>query len=115
MTADTAGTESWYAVRCVFQWDTPGAPLYEERLTLWQAGSADEAIERAEDEAGTYADDNGLRYLELAQCYTLATDGRPGDGDEVFSLLRESQLGREDYLDHYFDSGTERQGAVAEE
>lgn len=45
-----------------------------------------EAIGRAEGEARSYAEENGLRYLELAQCYQRATTGRPGDGDEVFSI-----------------------------
>ncbi|MET8625962.1 hypothetical protein ABZW30_19780 [Kitasatospora sp. NPDC004669] len=110
-----ATEESWFAVRCVFQWHASEGALYEERLTLWQAGSLDEAITRAEDEARTYASENGLRYLELAQCYHLATEGRPGDGDEVFSLLRGSRLNGDAYLDHYFSTGHERQGTVAEE
>lgn len=104
-----AAGESWYAVRCVFRWEASGGPLYEERLTLWLAGSMDEAIGRAEAEARRYAGENGLQYLELAQSYRLATDGRPGDGDEVFSLLRESRLDGEAYLDRYFDTGQERQ------
>ncbi|MET8543483.1 hypothetical protein ABZW03_22960 [Kitasatospora sp. NPDC004799] len=116
MPANTAAAKSWYAVRCVFHWNTAGdSPLYEERLTLWRARSTDEAIRRAEDEARTYARDNGHHYLELAQCYALATDGRPGDGDEVFSLLRESRLDADAYLDRHFDTGEERQGTVVEE
>ncbi|MFG2848748.1 hypothetical protein ACGF12_37195 [Kitasatospora sp. NPDC048296] len=106
---------SWYAVRCVFRWDASEGPCYEERLTLWQAGSADGAIARAEDEARRYASENGLRYLEFAQSYHLATDGRPGDGDEVFSLLRDSRLDRDAYLDHYFDTGQEHQTTTTED
>ncbi|MFF2147435.1 hypothetical protein [Kitasatospora sp. NPDC058190] len=78
-------------------------------------GSTDGAIARAEDEARRYASENGLRYLELAQSYRLATDGRPGDGDEVFSLLRGSRLDGEAYLDRFFDTGQERQGTTAGE
>ncbi len=111
---DTADEKSWYAVRCVFQWDDwEGAP-YEERLTLWQADSGERAIARAEDEARTYAGENGHRYLGLAQCYRLATAGRPEDGDEVFSLLRDSPLDEEAYLDRYFDTGHEHQGTTIE-
>ncbi|MEU1231662.1 hypothetical protein [Streptomyces sp. NPDC005828] len=102
--------ESWYAVRCVFQWVAwEGAP-YEERLTLWRAESMEQAIARAEGEARIYAGESGHRYLELAQCYRLAVDGRPGDGDEVFSLVRDSPLDEEAYLDQYFDTGHEHQG-----
>ncbi|MFD9502381.1 hypothetical protein [Streptomyces sp. NPDC060035] len=113
--ADMADEKSWYAVRCVFQWDAGEDAPYEERLTLWQAASMGEAIARAEGEAQTYAEENGHRYLELAQCYRLATAGRPGDGDEVFSLLRDSPLGEEAYLDHYFDTGREHQATTTDE
>jgi hypothetical protein len=104
--------KSWYAVRCVFRWKAAENALYEERLTLWQAASADGAIARAEEEARTYAADNGLHYLELAQCYRLPVEGRPGDGDEVFSLLRESPLDEDAYLDRHFDTGRERQSSA---
>ncbi|MEU8775448.1 hypothetical protein [Streptomyces sp. NPDC048606] len=113
-TADIADEKAWYAVRCVFRWDVVDDTTYEERLTLWQAVSMSQAAARAEDEARTYAGENGLRYLELAQCYRLATGGRPGDGDEVFSLLRDSPLDEESYLDRYFDTGGEHQGTVTE-
>ncbi|MBV2156470.1 hypothetical protein [Kitasatospora sp. SUK 42] len=106
--ANEADEQSWYAVRCVFQWNGRGG-TYEERLTLWRAASADEAISRAENEAHDYARDNGHLYMGLAQSYHLATDGRPGDGDEVFSLLRDSHLDGDAYLDRYFDTGDERQ------
>ncbi|MFC1438949.1 hypothetical protein ABUW04_11815 [Streptacidiphilus sp. N1-10] len=111
---DLAEEKSWYAVRCVFHWDAWEGTPYEERLTLWQAASMDEAIARAESEARTYAGEWGHRYLELAQCYRLATAGRPGDGAEVFSLLRDSLLGEEAYLDHFFDTGQEHQGTTTE-
>ncbi|MGV9264961.1 hypothetical protein ACWDRR_09890 [Kitasatospora sp. NPDC003701] len=113
--AGVADETSWYAVRCVFHWDACEGTPYEERLTLWQAVSTNRAIARAEAEARTYAEENGLRYLGLAQCYRLATEGRPGDGDEVFSLLRDSSLDGEAYLDRYFDTGHERQGTTTGE
>ncbi|MFJ4776371.1 hypothetical protein [Streptomyces sp. NPDC088762] len=113
--ADMADEKSWYAVRCVFQWDAGESTPYEERLTLWQATSMDEAIARAESEAHTYAGENGHHYLELAQCYRLATPGRPGDGDEVFSLLRDSPLDGQAYLDRYFDTGQEHQAITPQQ
>lgn len=105
----------WYAVRCIFRQqfleDLEGADasIYEERITLWRARSGDHAIELAEEEAGEYAAllEAGVEYLGLAQSYRLADE--PGHGSEVFSLLRESELDREAYLDTFFDTGTERQ------
>ncbi|MFE3760786.1 hypothetical protein ACFXPI_03335 [Streptomyces sp. NPDC059104] len=97
----------WYGVRCVFEWMTGDGRSYEERITLWQAASADEAMALAEGEAETYAADNGFAYLGFAQSYRLG--GTPGSGAEVFSLLRNSALEPNAYLDAFFDTGTERQ------
>lgn len=104
-------TSDWYAVRCVFAvigLSEGGETTYEERVTLWQAGSPDEAIERAEAEAEDYAE--GLTqatYLGLAQSFKLFDF--PAEGVEVFSLMRDSDLAPSDYLDAFFDTGTERQ------
>jgi hypothetical protein len=105
---------SWYAVRCVYRsaWTetpegvTPDEQLYEERITLWQATSLEEAIALAEAEALDYAGDMD-EYLEIAQAYQLL-DG-PKHGEEVFSLMRSSALDPDEYLDAFFDTGTERQ------
>ena len=105
----------WYAVRCIFrhryleELEGAEAIVYEERVTLWRARSIDHAIEQAEEEAARYAAvmESGDEYLGLAQAYELADE--PGHGAEVFSLLRESQLDHETYLDTFFDTGTERQ------
>ncbi|MGZ6827281.1 MAG: DUF4288 domain-containing protein [Mycobacteriales bacterium] len=104
---------SWYAVRCVFRtmWTetaegvTPDEQLYEERITLWQAGSAEEAIALAEEEAVDYAGDED-EYLDLAQAFRLYDS--PGHGAEVFSLMRTSPLEPDAYLDAHFDTGSER-------
>ena len=72
---------SWFAVRCVFDHNKnrPGGPrdlgrgehAYEERVTLWFAGSSDEAIELAETDAEQYATAAGCDYTGLAQSYWL--------------------------------------------
>ncbi|TDW71097.1 hypothetical protein [Kribbella pratensis] len=106
----------WFAVRCVFASGWPpdrSTPLYEERITLWLAASAEEAIERAEVEAIEYAgaiEESPDTYLGIAQSYRLADT--PGDGAEVFSLMRSSVLEPDEYLDAFFDTGTERQKTV---
>jgi hypothetical protein len=107
---------SWYSVRCVFAvgWPPEAAgKTYEERITLWHASSAEEAIARAEAEALEYAaviEEAPSTYTGLAQCYQLVDE--PGDGAEVFSLMRASQLEPDAYLDRFFDTGAERQGHV---
>lgn len=116
----SAGALQWFGIRCVFR-DPPaglwashdlrsGESAYEERITLWRAASAEEAIERGEAEAREYASALEHEYLGLAQSYRLADE--PGDGAEVFSLIRESRLPPGDYLDTFFDTGSECQRSV---
>jgi hypothetical protein len=101
---------AWFGVRCIFRFDPSehgDASLFEERVTIWQAESFDEAIELAEAEAEEYA--RGLcTYLGLAQAYELVEG--PGHGQEVFSLMRESFLGDDDYLEAFFTTGSEAEG-----
>ena len=103
----------WYAVRCVVasRWPPEAAEtVYEERITLWQARTADEAIERAEAEARAYAaaiEGTPATYLGLAQSFHLVDS--PADGAEVFSLMRVSELRPSSYLNRHFATGTERQ------
>jgi plasmid replication initiation protein len=99
----------WYAVRSVFQ--TPGETdhAYEERITLWQASTSDEALSRAEAEAEEYAEFADVVHLSgFAQVYPLA-DAPPRDGTEVFSLVRDSALPSNAYVDRFFVTGQERQ------
>ncbi len=94
----------WYSVRHVIQ----NSPAFEERITLWQADNADQAIQLALAEAAEYAKSlfDG-KVLAFAQVYELCESAQ--DGREVFSLIRESDLPPDDYLNAYFDTGRERQ------
>jgi hypothetical protein len=68
------------------------------------------AIERAESEAREYATsitDSPDTYLSLAQAYRQPDV--PGDGAEVFSLVRVSKLKPTAYIDRFFDTGKERE------
>lgn len=101
----------WFSVRCVFQ--VSGAGAYEERITLWKVREFSEAISCAENEAREYSETlDGLEYLGLAQGFLLADE--PGQGSEVFSLIRESDLSKDEYLDTFFDTGTEHQTRIHE-
>jgi hypothetical protein len=98
----------WYGVRCVFRWCGRENQPYEERITLWRAASAAQAIELADREARDYARDNRFEHLDFAQAFALSED-RITQGTEVFSLLRDSHLKPDSYLDNYFDTGGEHQ------
>jgi hypothetical protein len=98
--------QSWFTVRCVLHLRDRGA--YEERITLWRAATFDDAIAHAEREVRDYASQlDTTEYTGLAQVYHLCEP--PSEGAEVFSLIRDSQLAPDVYLDAFFDTGSERQ------
>jgi len=99
----------WYCVRCVFK--RRDRPQYEERMTVWRAASFEAAIERAEAEALEYQAVSEFEYLRLAQAYDLKTS-LIEDGSEIFSLIRTSALGPDEYINRFFDTGTEAQSPL---
>ncbi|TNM59800.1 hypothetical protein FHN55_20090 [Streptomyces sp. NP160] len=107
-------TSGWTSVRCVFRFlDEGGTATYEERITVWQTDDVDRAITWAEREALEYATPPGTweaerpEYLGLAQAFQLIDPAR--HGGEIFSLVRDSDLEPTAYLNHFFDTGRERQ------
>jgi hypothetical protein len=101
----------WFGVRCIFKDARNG--IYEERITLWRANDFSDAISQAENEALEYAAIfESVSYLGLAQGFSLTEE--PGHGSEVFSLMRESDLSDEEYLDTFFSAGSERQHKIEE-
>jgi len=116
---DAEEETNWYAVRSVFRAQATaefapadladGESSYEERITLWQAATFDEAIDLAEAEAVEYAEFMGVEYLaDFGQAYAVA-DVPPRNGTEIFSLTRYSPLDAEPYLEQFFETGRERQ------
>lgn len=102
--------EPWYGVKCVFvHHDAPRrgeGRVYEERIVLIHAGSADEAIRLGEAEAREYASANDAEYLGFIDTFhSFATE--LGAGTEVYSLMRTSSLKSEDFVTRYFDDGTQ--------
>jgi len=101
-------SDTWFGVRCVFR---HGEDTYEERIVIVIAADLSHAIAKAEDEAAEYVDGMNMEYIGLAQAFMLFT--APRDGAEVFSLMRDSDLEPDDYLDAFFSTGNERQGDVS--
>lgn len=114
--------ERWYAVRCIFEWRDideslrsdgvfrHGSHIYEERITIWEADSSEEAIELAEQAAEEYTTYPGdPEYLGIAQVYHLMIIESPDSGVEVFSLCRGSELSPEEYIAQFFSTGDEYQ------
>ncbi|WP_369190852.1 hypothetical protein [Streptomyces sp. R08] len=97
----------WYSVRCVFRHLSLG--VYEERVTLWTARSLDEAISRAVSEAREYCEVlEEVEYVNFAEAFRISEV--PGEGVEVFSLMRESEMPPAEYVHRFFDTGNERTG-----
>jgi Domain of unknown function (DUF4288) len=103
--------EPWYGAKCVFlHTGIDGCPgrVYEERVILVRAENFDEAIARAEGMAEGYAREcGGCSYTGFINVFHLY-DESIGDGTEVYSLMRTSDLSQDEYLNSFYDTGTER-------
>jgi hypothetical protein len=100
--------EHWFAVRHVVR----NGRAFEERITLWSADSFNAAIETARREAERYAKlDASWVLLDLFQAYEVGDD-EFADGSEVFSLIRESDLEPDEYIERFFATGTELEGST---
>lgn len=95
----------WYSAQCIFLHSDKGhgpKQMYEERVILVRAANKDHAIERAETEAKQYSNElEGCGYVGLTDVFDLF-DERPGDGVEVFSRMRRSDLAPNEYLDQHY-------------
>lgn len=105
----------WFAVRSVYQSPSPADDSverysYEERLVLFRAESAADAIRQAEAEAAVYTKTGPSHSLGYFETYDI--EDEIGPGAEVFSLIRDSSLEDEEYLGRHFDTGLERRGAL---
>lgn len=104
-------TKEWYGAKTVYSVNYKKRKnvmnLYEERVVLVKATSFDEALLEAEKEANYYADENDMKYLEYVNVFKLY-DETIKDKTEVFSLMRDSKLAPDKYIDKYFDTGKER-------
>ena len=97
----------WFSARTVYEHDKPGDGLFEERIVVLRAGTFEEALERAEVEALTYSEAVGCVYTGYASVFELVEEAL-GDGAEVFSLMRDSDLSAEEYIDRFYTTGDER-------
>ncbi len=104
--------EPWYSVKCVFEHKDmarmEGATVYEERVVVLRADDFDDAIARGEVEAIEYASQNDYAfYTGFISAYHLPAK-KITDRTEVYSLMRESPLDSETFLDRFHDDGNER-------
>ena len=102
----------WFGCRSIIRW--PDLPTdkesYEERITIWRADSPTDAMALAEAESAKYAAANKLEDLGFTQVYEMIT--KAANGAEVFSLIRDSYLQPDEYLNSFIATGGEREGEV---
>lgn len=100
-----------FGVRSVVQFPGEGdRSMFEERITVWHAEGHDEAIGLATAEVDEYVEDISGTDTSLYQSYEIyPLEGDFPDGAEVFSLIRESSLDPDSYLERYFSTGDERE------
>ena len=100
--------ETWYSARCIFCTEGLGPrKTYEERVILLRAECEDEAIRLAEEEAEEYAAESaGCSYTGFVDLFHLF-ESEIGHRVEVFSLMRSSVLSERDYLNRYYETGSE--------
>jgi hypothetical protein len=105
------GDQPWYGAKCVFQHNDRkdgDNNMYEERIVLLKAENIDEALIRAENEAKQYVNElTECKYLGFVDVFNLF-DETIEDGTEVYSLMRQSKLNKEKYLDNFYDTGLEQ-------
>ncbi len=101
--------EPWYGVRLVYRLTGSAEPAYEERLLLVPAVNSAAAIARAERISRDTDESDTAIYTEYAMAFNIFDEHGDslGDGVEVFSLIRKSELNVADYLDRFHDTGTE--------
>jgi hypothetical protein len=105
--------EPWFAVRCLFSHPTrkqsSEAQLFEERITLWRADSWDQAFTAAEAEAADYAVSANCIFVRALDGFNLF-DRTVGEGTEIWSVMRGSNMDADIYILTFCKTATDRIG-----
>jgi hypothetical protein len=96
---------TWFGAKCIFHFDE--LDTFEERIIILRASSLDNAIELAEQEACAYeSKDDRCSYTGFVNVYKMY-DEELKEGAEVYSIMRKSKLSDDEFLDKYYDDGSE--------
>ncbi len=108
--------EPWYGVRLVYQHNRLSGHAYEERILIVRAKSAEAAIEMAEAISVQEYEDESTVRLEYAMTFNIFDCDGPclPPGTEVFSLIRDSDLTPDEYLNRFHTTGAERSQDIAD-
>lgn len=102
----------WYSAKTIYRHrlvqDGVTKTVFEERVVLFHAANFDEAIAKAEAEANDYCSAVEIAvYLGFVSVYYLPEEA-VGDGTEIYSSMRDSDLSDKEYLARFHDDGHER-------
>ena len=107
--------QTWYSVKGLFRWyfkDTGETANFEERVVLFRAGSLEEALALATDEARVYCTEDksaNFKIESLGHFRAYLIDEKPTQGVEVFSRLMDSKLSAPSFLKRYYPISHEQQ------
>lgn len=102
-------SEPWYGVRLIYQLTGSSDAAFEERILIVRADNAESAILRAETISRESYESDTTIYTDYAMAFHVFDENGEaiGEGVEVFSLIRKSDLGVNEYLDRFHDTGNE--------
>lgn len=105
----TPNPEPWYGVRLLYQLTGIKDLAYEERIVIVRASDEDTAIAVAEENSRNSYEDSSTLYTGYAMCFNIFDEcgDSLAEGVEVFSLIRNSKLDMEAYIDRFHDTGNE--------
>jgi len=105
--------DAWFAAKCIFKHagvrvSEKKASLYEERIVLVRAHDEQAAIVSAEREAIDYVGYlEGVEFLRYTMVFRLFEE-KIENFTELFSVMRESPLSSDEYIDRHYDTDSER-------
>lgn len=102
--------EPWFGVRLLYRHTHATGQSYEERILIVHSKTAEDAIETAEWLSVQEYESETTERLDYAMTFNIFDCDGPclPHGTEVFSLIRDSELTPDEYLDRFHRSGSER-------
>lgn len=94
---------AWYGVRTIYHWGekSDGMSVFEERVVVFEANSADEAHSKATSETKVYSE--GKAWIVHPDQVSYEQDGQQLiDGYEVWSELFEARCSLEEFYDRRY-------------
>ncbi len=104
-----SSSEPWYGVRLLYRLTGTAKPSYEERILIIRATSSASAIAEAEFISERDYEDETVERLDYAMGFNIFDQSGPclESGTEVFSLIRQSDLTTDQYIDRFHSTGEE--------